>query len=221
MRRKLLIGLGSAAVVAAGGLWFGRRGGQTGALPALDIERVAASATDTQGVVDMALGAADAPVTVVEYASFTCPHCRRFHEEVFPQIRKNYIDTGKVRFILREVYFDRYGLWAAMVARCDGGMRYFGMVDLIFDKQREWTQGEPAEVAANLRKLGRLAGLSDEKLDACLQDGETAKALVAAYQTNAQRDGIEGTPTFIINGEKYSNMGYEDFARVLDEKLGA
>ncbi|TDL89360.1 DsbA family protein [Meridianimarinicoccus aquatilis] len=176
---------------------------------------------DTSTIVDMTMGQADAPVTVVEYASFTCPHCATFHKEVLPQIRENYIDTGKVKFVHREVYFDRYGLWAGMVARCGGEMRYFGVADQIYERQRDWTQGsDPAAVAGNLRRIGLSAGLNEEQLDACLSDGEKAQTLVAWYQEHVEKDKIEGTPSFVIDGELYSNMSYADFSELLDEKLG-
>ncbi len=175
---------------------------------------------DTSLVQEMSLGNPDAKVTVIEYASFTCPHCRRFHETVMPKLKKDYIDTGKINFVYREVYFDRFGLWAGMVARCGGPMRYFGIVDMIYENQSEWTAGgDPAKIVQNLRKFGKMAGISDDQLDACLSDGDKARALVTVYQQNAEADGIDATPTFVINGEKYSNMPYEDFVKILDEKL--
>ena len=168
----------------------------------------------------MTLGDPDAPVTVIEYASFTCPHCATFHKTVFKELKENFIDTGKVQFVHREVYFDRFGLWAGMVARCGGPERYFGITDIVYDTQSEWTSGgDPATVVGNLRRIGKTAGLTDAELDACLSDGEKAQALVAWYQENASADGIQGTPSFIINGEQHSNMGYDAFAEILDEKL--
>lgn len=180
-----------------------------------------ATAQDASVVEEMALGDANAPVTVVEYASFTCPHCATFHKTGFPRLKEDYIDTGKVRYVFREVYFDRYGLWAGLVARCGGKDRYFGLIDLIFDKQREWTQGgDPAALADNLRRLGRSAGLDDEMLGACLEDTEMANALVADYQRNIERDNINATPAFVINGKTHSNQPYEDLAKVIDAALG-
>jgi protein-disulfide isomerase len=177
---------------------------------------------DVGAVADMTLGDADAPVRFVEYASFTCPHCATFHAEVLPQLKRDYIDTGKVHYTYREVYFDRYGLWAGMVARCGGEMRYFGIADMIYDRQREWTQGDsPAAVAENLRRIGRTAGLNDEQLDACLTDADAAQAMVAAYEENAARDGIQGTPSFVIDGQMYSNMSYGELRTILDEKIAA
>ncbi len=183
-------------------------------------EAPAGEAAKPQAVRDFSLGDENAALEIIEYASFTCPHCRRFHEEVFPKLKAEYIDAGKVKFTLREVYFDPYGLWAGMLARCGGGEKYFPIVDMIFRKQSEWTRGDgPAAVAENLRKIGRLAGLPDEEIDACLQDEAKARAMVAAYQANATRDGINGTPTFIIGGEKVPNMAWPDLKEIIDRKL--
>ena len=174
---------------------------------------------DTSLVEDMALGNPEAPVTVIEYASFTCPHCKRFHAEVLPLLRKNYIEPGKVRLVYREVYFDRYGLWAGLLARCGGPLRYFGIAEMIYEKQAEWTDGDAATVAGNLRRLGKAAGLSDEDLDRCFSNRDLARAMVAVYQQNATADNINATPSFVINGKKYLNMSYEDFAAILDGLL--
>jgi len=186
----------------------------------VSIVDTAADTADASTVKEMTIGSMDAKVTVVEYASFTCPHCANFHDTVYDQIKKNYIDTGKVRFVMQDVYFDRFGLWAALIARCGDGSKFFPMSDLIYTKQREWLAGgDPAVIVDNLRKLGRVVGMDDATIDACLQDTAMAQNLVAAFQENATKDEINATPTFIINGIKYSNMSYEDFARVLDEKL--
>ena len=120
---------------------------------------------------DMVLGDLNAPVTIIEYASFTCPHCKNFHEGTFKKLKQNYINTGKVKFILRDVYFDRYGLWAAMVARCDSSNKFYGIVDEIFRKQSEWTDGaENINIANNLKKIGLAAGMNSETISACLND---------------------------------------------------
>lgn len=220
MARLLLSAVVAFAVVAGGAyLW----NSQTRSEPGVSLNPVSAAEAqevDTSSVVEMALGSEDAPVTVIEYASFTCPHCANFHTSVFEELKENYIDTGKVRFVYREVYFDRLGLWAGMTARCGGPERYFGLTSLLYEQQKEWVgSGNPAEVADNLRRIGRTAGLSNDQLDACLQDGEKAQALVAVYQQNAAADDISATPSFVINGEKYSNMNYRDFSAVLDELL--
>lgn len=171
-------------------------------------------------VPEMAQGAEDAPVTIIEYGSFTCPHCANWHAESYGQLKEEFIDTGKVRFIFREIYFDRFGLWASMVARCGGEMRFFGIHDLIYETQQEWVgEGDPAAIADNLRRIGKTAGMDDATLDECLNDEVRAEALVAWSQQNADTDGIEGTPAFVINGEKHSNMGYEELRQIVEAEL--
>ncbi len=231
-RRHLLAMLGLGTVAGGGAGWLLTRPNQTAftlaavaqteAAPDAAPDNAAETAPGAVTVEDMALGPEDAKVTVIEYASFTCPHCAAFHADVYPQIKANYIDTGKIRFVHREVYFDRFGLWAAMVARCGGPDRYFGIADLIYESQRDWAGGsDPGTIANSLRTLGKTAGLTEEQLEACMSDGAQAEALVAAYQQNAERDAINSTPSFIIDGEKYSNMSYADFAAILDEKLAS
>ena len=172
-------------------------------------------------VPDMILGKQDAPVTVVEYASFTCPHCGNFHATVWDEFKKNYIDTGKVKFVYREVYFDKYGLWAATVARCGGPEKYFGISDMLYDGQKDWlASGEDAGIADALRKIGLKAGMTADQVNACLNDSTKMEAMVTTYQTNATTDKIESTPTFLINGEAHTgSMPYADFAAILDAKL--
>ena len=178
-------------------------------------------AQGTRNVEAMTVGDADAPVTLVEYAMFTCPHCKSFHENVYPKIKSEFIDTGKVQLIFREVYFNRASLWAGMIARCADPDRYFGLVDLLFEKQSEWTAGSDSQVMVdNLYGIGRQAGLTDEEMNACMSDQDFAEALVAEYQKNAQADGVDSTPTFVINGEKVSNMSYEAMAESLTAAAG-
>lgn len=171
-------------------------------------------------VIEMTQGSADAKVTFVEYASFTCPHCANFHMNVYPQLKADYIDTGKINFVYREVYFDRFGLWAGMIARCGGEDRYFGIADMLYARQPDWSRNaDPMDNIANMKKIGKLAGMTDEQMDTCLNDQAHAEALVAAFQTNASADEITATPSFIINGKKYSNMNYPEIKDVIDGLL--
>lgn len=180
---------------------------------------VQASDSDASDPVEMTLGVEGAPVTIVEYASFTCPHCARFHETVFGDLVKDYVDTGKVRFIMRDVYFDRFGLWAAMLARCEPD-KFFAVSDLLYTQQSVWTKADSNEkVVDNLYQIGRSAGLADEAISACLQDNTKAQSLVAVYQENSERDDINSTPSFLVNGKKYPNMSLEDFKKLVDELL--
>ena len=175
---------------------------------------------DPATIADYGIGNIDAKVKIVEYLSFTCPHCAAFHSDIYPQLKADYIDTGKVRLEYHEVYFDRYGLWAAMMARCGGEMRYMGITDILYDTQKDWAASDdPNAVVENLKKIGRTAGMDDKTLDACMKDAPMAEALVKHFETNMAADKVEGTPTFIINGTKHSNMAYEDFKAVLDAEL--
>ena len=180
---------------------------------------VQAQDADTSQVTEMTMGPADAKVTIIEYASFTCPHCANFHKGPLKELKADYIDTDKVHFIYRDVFFDRFGLWASMVARCGGEEKFFGISDMLYEQQREWTNGQPAEIADNLRRIGKVAGIEPDALDACLNDEAKAKALVAWYQENAEAHEVNSTPTLIINEQKYSNMAYDELKGIIDEKL--
>ena len=178
----------------------------------------AAEGPDVQAYV---LGDADAPVHMIEYASLTCPHCATFHRDVLPTLREEYIDTGKVRLEFREVYFDRLGLWGGMLARCGGGMRYFGIIDILLKEQASWSRAATGqEVVAELTRIGLQAGLTEEQIQSCLQDAELAEALVAKYQEHSEEYAFGGTPSFVINGTLHSNMSLSDFRARLDEALG-
>ena len=120
-------------------------------------------------IMEMIQGDGNAPIEMFEYASFTCPHCAKFHEEVYPKLKINYIDTGLVKFVYREVYFDKYGMWASMIARCAGPGRFFGMTDQIYRKQSDWARAESdIAIVTKLRKIGLLAGLNEAQLNSCL-----------------------------------------------------
>lgn len=200
LNRRNLLSLGAAGLAA-------------GAMPNM------AHAQEIE-IADMTLGNPDASVTLIEYASFTCPHCARFHADVVPQLKADYIDTGKINFVYREVYFDRPGLWAAMLARCGGDLRYFGIADMLYEKQREWLgQGVPTEIAANLRTIGRAAGLPEDEMEACLTNGDMATAMVAHYEKNMAEYEIRGTPGLVIDGEVHGNMDYAALAALLDAKV--
>ena len=171
-------------------------------------------------VQEMTLGADDAKVTVVEYASFTCPHCATFHKTTFKQLKADYIDTGKIKFIYRDVYFDRPGLWAAMVARCEGSTRFFGISDMLYTQQRDWLEsGDPVGISNALRKIGKVAGLSEDQVEACLSDQAKAETLYTWFQANMEEDDVSSTPTLIVNGTQHGNMGYSELKDIIDAEL--
>lgn len=169
---------------------------------------------------DIALGADDAPLTIVEYASFTCGHCANFHAENWPRLKTEYVDTGKVKFIQRDVYFDQPGLWAGVLARCGGDAKFHAVSDMLFDEQKTWLAGGTGEeIAANLRKIGLKAGMTEEQMTACWEDTGKAQQLITTFQQNATADKIEATPTFIIGGEKVQNQPWDDMKGIIDAKL--
>jgi protein-disulfide isomerase len=199
-RRLIAAGAAAAALLAAGTL----------------------RAQGVREVVEMSLGDPDAPVTLIEYASFTCPHCANFHATVMPQLKSTYIDPGQVRLIYREVYFDRPSLWAAMIARCAGADRYFGVVELLFRDQARWSGAADAQgVVEGLYAIGRQAGLTDAAMEACLGDGAFAQALVTEFQANATEHEIDATPSFVLNGEKLANMPWPEMQARIEEQLGS
>lgn len=190
------------------------------AMPALAQEAAPAEEAQAQILPDIAQGADDAPLTIVEYASFTCGHCANFHEENWPKLKSEYVDTGKVRFIQRDIYFDQVGLWAGILARCGGDDKFYAVSDMLFDEQSDWISGGSGdEIAANLRRIGLKAGMTEEQMTACWDDTAKVEQLVATFQQNASSDQIEATPTFIIGGEKVMNQPWDDMKEVIDAKL--
>lgn len=231
LNRRTILALGGAGLVAAGGVWWMNRGpaqsllGSTslslGATPAMaDTTTPAADTQKLPEVPDMSIGNPEAKVKMVEYLSFTCPHCAEFHATVWPLVKKNYVDNGKIKFTIREVYFDKYGLWAGMMARCGGPMRYFGIVDILYNTQQQWAATNDANQAVqNLRQIGKTAGMTDAQLDQCMNDGAMAQAMVAKFQETTKADDIQGTPSFVIDGTTYKNMSYDEMAKILDAEL--
>ena len=139
---------------------------------------------------------------------------------MFPELKRNYIDTGKIRFEVVEVYFNRYGLIASVVARCGGPEQFFDMIDLMFARQPEWSrQPSGSELLGRLSSIARSVGVSREQLNQCLRDEETVNTLVDGSQKLADRHGVSSTPSFVIDGKTYRNMGYDEMAGIIDKAL--
>ncbi len=153
--------------------------------------------TDT----DMVLGRADAPVTIIEYASLTCGHCARFHSQVLPEVKKAYIDTGKARLVYRDFPLDRLALAGAMLARCAGPKRYFGFIDILFMNQSRWSQAR--EPMRALGRLARLGGMSQARFEACLRDESVQRQVLEQRLAGARTYKVNATPTLIVEGRKY------------------
>lgn len=167
---------------------------------------------------EMALGKADAPVTIIEYASATCPHCATFHANVFPQLKSEFIDTGKARFVFREFPFDDLALAAFMLARCAPADKYFPMISLLFEQQKAWA-GPNAR--AELFRIAQMAGFTQEQFDACLTNEAVAKGIIAVRDKAAQSFGVEATPTFFINGKVFrGEQSIESFRQHIAEAGG-
>ena len=168
----------------------------------------------------MFIGDKEAPVVIIEYSSFTCPHCATFHLEVLPKLKADYINSGKVLLEYREVYFLMAQVFGPrLLARCHGNQKYFPMIDLIFRKQKDWARGNRDEIINGLLSIGRQSGLTDEKSKMCMEDSYLAEELIEIFKKNTSADGISSTPSFVINGELIQNMSYDELKKVIDGKL--
>jgi len=166
---------------------------------------------------DMQLGKDDAPVTIVEYASMTCPHCAHFDITTLPELKKKYIDAGKARLILREFPFDPRAEAGFMLARCSQD-KYFAMVDVLFHQQDNWARANDAKTA--LLQLSKLAGFTQESFEACLTDQKLLDQIRAVKNRGEKDFGVDATPTFFINGKKYPGaLSIEEMSAIIDPLL--
>ncbi|HDR28498.1 MAG TPA: DsbA family protein [Rhodovulum sp.] len=218
MIRILSLSLGLVALAALGGLWLTSAPSQA---PGLSLTPVPAAHAETAPQIEsFTLGDPDAPIKLEEFASFTCGHCGTFHDEVFKQLKADYIDTGKVHFTYREVYWDPYAIWAGLLARCGGEMRFFGIVSTIYQKQSDWIDPkDPSKTAESLRQIGRTAGLENDQIETCLSDAALATALRDHSAETTDKAGVNATPSIMIDGQLYKNMRYRDLKKILDDKL--
>ena len=188
----------------------------TAALPA---RAAAPEGFDKPPLPEMEQGSKDAPVVLTEYASMTCGHCRAFHESTWPTIKKDYVDTGKVRFQLREFAFDNLSAAAFMLARCAPNDGYFPMVDILFERQETWMRAD--NPAAALFDIAKLAGFTREGFEACLKDQEMLDKINASFE-QGKEFGVTGTPTLFVNGEKIEGgYGLENVKKAIDARLGS
>lgn len=169
---------------------------------------------------DMALGPKDAAVTITEYASMTCPHCAVFNEQVFPKIKKEYIDTNKVRYIFREFPLDIKAAAGSMLSRCiaqDDAPKYFAVTDMLFRQQNDWVMKNTTET---LTRIGKQAGLTQQQVEACLKDQALLDKIAADQKYASDVLKVDSTPTFFINGEKIKGeTSFEEFAKKINPLL--
>jgi protein-disulfide isomerase len=150
---------------------------------------------------DRVLGQADAPITIVEYASMTCPHCAHFENEVLPELKKKWIDTGKAKLVLRPFPLDQVALRAEMLARCLPPERYYPMVETLFKTQEKWAV--PQDWRGALERIARLAGVSNKEFDACLANKALEDEIVQSRLVASTQLDVNATPTIFVNGKKF------------------
>jgi protein-disulfide isomerase len=222
-RRQILAGsaaaaLGTLALVSANGWLASSSGGGSGAAQAQG-KVDTAKLLEPPPLGDRVLGSKDAKVVIVEYASTTCPHCAKFHAEIFPTIKKDYVDSGKVRYIFREFPLNDVDLAAVMVARCAPEDKFFPLLDIYFEQQQTWTKGNPRD---ELFKIAQLAGFTKESFETCLKNEQVAKGILEARERAEGEFGVNSTPTFFINGEILrGGESADEFKKIIDAALAA
>ncbi|MDX2103411.1 MAG: DsbA family protein [Alphaproteobacteria bacterium] len=221
MNMKLVaVGGGAVAIALAIGAWASFSSGridpsvpaavaaaQTAATPSGQAPQVA---TVPAGMVieptDRVLGNREAPVQIIEYASLTCPHCADYKANTFPEIKRNWIDTGRVRYVYRDFPLDQVALQASVIARCAPEERYFPLLEALFQTQGQWaTASDPV---AALRRIGRLSGMTEERMTECLADQSLQEAVLRQRLGGAQTFAVSGTPTILINGVAVRDRSY-------------
>lgn len=173
---------------------------------------------ETGPLEDMTLGNASASVTVIEYASTTCPHCAHFYATTYPELKKRYIDTGKIRYIYREFVLNQLDAAAVMLLRCTDKAKYFPLLDALFQKQSEWVVQKPLPPLLGLAKQ---AGFTEESFNQCLSNQALLDKIDAMRQRASGKLGVNSTPTFFVNGKKLppGDVSIDDLAKEIDPLL--
>ncbi len=185
-RRNILLGAAAGGFVALAGLWLPPAPAQAQEMAIFEDDRI--------------LGSAEAPITIIEYSSLTCSHCAAFHADALPRIKETWIADGRARLVYRHFPLGAVALRAAAVANCIEGARYFGFLDLLFKSQKRWAKsGDPLKM---LGQMARLAGLSQEKFEACANDEAEMDRILERRQDGVRSYEVKSTPTLIVNGRK-------------------
>lgn len=164
---------------------------------------------------ERSLGKEDATVTIIEYASLTCDHCKRFHLEILPRLKEAYIDTGKARLVYRHFPFEQVGMMAAVLAECVPRVRFFGVIDVLFRSHDGWAHSQDPK--AGLAQIGLLAGISRPTFEACLADDKLTTAIAEELRNGQQQHNVNSTPTFIIGKTVLRGVrSYDEMAKVID-----
>lgn len=172
-----------------------------------------------QALAERVLGQADAPVTIIEYASLTCPHCAQFHKETLPKLKEQFIDTGKAKLVFRDFPLDQAGLAASVLARCAPPERYFGLLEVLMLGMERWATAK--DPMGELTRVGKLAGVPEERFKACLASNELIDGILNRRLEGQRQFNVDSTPTFVIDGKKYSGARpIEFFEQTLKPMLG-
>ncbi len=206
-RRSLLTVLSSTAAVAA-----------TSSYTLSYVWAKPSNAASWENPGDVAVGNAEAPVVLIEYFSLTCPHCMRFHRETYAAFRRQYVETGKVRYILRDFPLNAPALDAAKLAHCGGPERYFAFIETLFEQFEQWTGS--GDYLNALAKIGELGGVSEAQFKACLADKELEARILSVALEGESKYNIESTPSFVINGKLHTGeMRIEKLSKILNDSM--
>ena len=161
------------------------------------------------------LGKEDAPITIIEYASLTCDHCKRFHLEILPRLKETYIDTGKAKLVYRHFPFERVGMTAAVLAECAPRVRFFGLIEVLFRSHDSWAHSQDPK--AGLAQIGLLAGVTRPAFEACLADDKLTTAIAEELRDGQQQHNVNSTPTFIIGKTVLRGVrSYDEMVKMID-----
>lgn len=202
---KLIIGVIVAALIAAGGYYFYTQKA---------VKKAEEKVSETVKLAENVMGSDDAPITIIEYSSMTCPHCALFHKDTLPGLKEKYINTGKVKYILREFPLDQLATAAFMLGRCLPKQdAYFDFIDILYEKQKEWTYSD--DQLSALKNLAKQAGFTDDSFKACLDDKALFAQVLAVKNSGSEEFRIRSTPTFFVNGTRVEGaQPLEDFEKL-------
>lgn len=226
LSRRLFLPLAATALVGGGALLYARPWEKPASAPAAPASadaapppKTGASASTVNPLLlardgDRILGNAEAPITIVEYASFTCPHCATLATQVLPQIKKDWVETGKAKLIFRDFPLDRLAYEAALLSRAVAAERYYAFIDILFSQQEKWATAKDPRAA--LGQLAKLAGLGSAEIDAAFGNQAVGDAILAQRLEASEKLGVDSTPTLFVNGVKLTDHSTVDaVAKVL------
>jgi protein-disulfide isomerase len=233
LRNILIAGVAVVAITGAGLATYLASGGESESVAGLpagageaiqaaqerndggDVTKVQSGDVTSVGENEHVLGDPDAPITIIEYSSLTCPHCASFHNDTLPKLKEEWIETGKAKLVYRHYPLDRLALAGALVANCFEGDRFFAVMDMMFAQQRQWTRSDnPGEA---LQRLASQAGMDNETFNQCISDQQEAKKILDRQQAGRDLAKVQSTPTFLIDGEKLEGAKpYAEFEQALE-----